>query len=69
MREKLKDAIYEYKQAGDSPENGVAALVYKYHDLIMGLINVSIRIRLWSPYVWLQIVTVFGKIAVSRPER
>lgn len=56
------------EQSG-SPENGVAALVYKYHDLIMGLIDVSIRIRTWSPYVWLQTVTAFGKIAVSRPER
>ena len=35
----------------------------------MGLMHVSIRIRPWSPYLWLQTVTAFGKIAVSKPEQ
>ncbi|KAL9005864.1 MAG: hypothetical protein Q9188_001372 [Gyalolechia gomerana] len=52
-----------------SSQNGIAALVYKYHDLVMGLIDVSIRLRPWSPYMWLRTVTAFVKVAIGKPER
>lgn len=50
-------------------KGGVRALVYKYHDLFMAVLEIGIRLKPWRSQSIRQAIVLLGKQIIKNPER
>lgn len=58
-----------WSKGSAKPRSAVRALVYRYHDLFMAILDIGIRLRPWRSQSIMQVIIFLGKEIIKHPER